>query len=136
MNVDENVRRPNTKKCSVCGKTKVVGPKNWYRNDTCAACYQKQYKIDHPEKYRDVKLRHLYGISLEQYNEMLLAQNNKCAICGRPDNNTSSGKFQSFVVDHRHSDKKVRALLCHNCNKNVGVVEKHLEAIQNYLKKY
>ena len=134
--MDENVRRTNTKVCSECGKTKVVGPKNWYRNSTCAACYQKRYKAENPDKYRDIKLRHLYGISLEQYNAMLAAQNNKCAICPRTDNNAESGKFQNFVVDHRHSDRKVRALLCHSCNKNVGIVEKHLDAIQSYLKKY
>lgn len=134
--MNENVRRPNTKMCSKCNSIKVVGAKNWYRNDTCAACYQKQYKIDHPEKYRDIKLRHLYGISLEQYNVMLIEQNHKCKICGRTDNNLRDGRKQNFVVDHRHSDGKVRALLCHNCNKNVGAVENHLEAIQDYLKKY
>jgi cytochrome c551/c552 len=134
--IDENVRRPNTKVCSECGKTKVVGPKNWYRNDTCAACYQKRYKLENPRKYRDIKLRHLYGISLEQYEVMLAAQDNKCAICKRPDNKTESGKYQNFAVDHRHSDGKVRGLLCHSCNKNVGVVEEQLVPIQNYLSKY
>ena len=134
--IDENVRRPNTKVCSECSRTKVVGPKNWYRNDTCAACYQKRYKKENPRKYRDIKLRHLYGISLERYETMLIAQNNKCAICKRPDNNTEAGKFQNFVVDHRHSDGKVRGLLCHSCNKNVGIVEEQLEPLQNYLSKY
>lgn len=134
--MDENVRRPNTKICTECGRTKVVGPKNWYRNSVCAACYQRRYKIDNPEKYRDIKLRHLYGISLEQYNAMLAAQGSKCAICPRTDNDSASGKFQNFVVDHRHSDGKVRALLCHSCNKNVGVVEKHLGPITEYLNKY
>jgi hypothetical protein len=134
--MSENVRRPNTKVCSECGKTKVVGAKNWYRNNVCAACYQKQYKLKNPKKYRDIKLRHLYGISLEQYNAMLVEQNHKCKICGRSNNNLANGKFQSFTVDHRHSDGKVRALLCHNCNKNVGVVEKHLAAITAYLNKY
>src|SRR5271166_6108264 len=118
--MDENVRRPNTKVCTVCTKTKVVGAKNWYRDNTCAACYQKQYKLENPDKYKDTKLRHLYGISLEQYNTMLAEQNHKCKICGRPDNNANNGKFQSFAVDHRHSDGKVRGLLCHSCNKNVG----------------
>lgn len=134
--MDENVRRTNTKVCTECGKTKVVGPKNWYRNDTCAACYQRRYKLENPDKYRDIKLRHLYGINLEQYNVMLLAQGSKCKICSRPDNKLNNGKIQHFVVDHRHSDGKVRGLLCHTCNKNVGVVEKHLEAIQTYLDKY
>lgn len=134
--MSENVRRANTKVCSECGKTKVVGPKNWYRNSTCAACYQRRYKKENPEKARDTKLRHMYGISLEQYNDMLKAQNGCCAICKRPDNKLNNGAHQHFTVDHRHSDKKVRGLLCHSCNKNVGIVEKHLDPIQSYLKKY
>lgn len=72
--MNENVRRPNTKVCTKCGKTKVVGPKNWYRNSVCGACYQSEYKKNNPDKYRDIKLRHLYGISLEQYEAMLKAQ--------------------------------------------------------------
>ncbi len=134
--MSENVRRANTKVCTRCGQTKVVGSKNWYRNSVCAACYQKKYKLDNPEKYKDIKLRHMYGISLEQYSAMLSAQNYECAICGRKDNKTFGGKPQSFVVDHRHSDGKVRGLLCHSCNMNVGVVENSLEKIQLYLNKY
>lgn len=133
---DENVRRANTKVCTKCSKTKVVNSKNWYRDNTCAACYQKQYKLDNPRKYRDIKLRHLYGISLEQYEAMLVEQDYKCKICNRKDNKLNDGTTQNFVVDHRHSDKKVRALLCHTCNKNVGVVEKHLDKILEYLRKY
>lgn len=134
--MSENVCRPNTKKCSVCTKIKVVGVKNWYANNTCAACYQKRYKLENPDTYRDIKLRHLYGISLDQYNAMLATQGHKCAICKRPDNKLNNGTTQNFVVDHRHSDKKVRALLCHTCNKNVGIVEKHVDVIQTYLRKY
>lgn len=134
--MSENVRRASTKTCSECEKTKVLGPKNWYANNVCAACYQKRYKLENPDKYRDIKLRHLYGISLERYKAMLADQDGKCAICKRPDNNMESGKKQNFAVDHRHSDNKVRSLLCHSCNKNVGVVEKHLGPILEYLKKY
>jgi ribosomal protein L34E len=134
--MDENVRRTNTKICSVCNRPKVLNGKNFYQGSVCGACYQKRYKQENPEKYRDTKLRHLYGITLEQFNEKLKGQNNKCAICKRPENAKVKGKVQNFTVDHRHADKKVRGLLCHSCNKNVGVVEKWLKEIQAYLSKY
>lgn len=134
--MDENVRRTNTKICSICIKTKVLNGKNFYRNSVCAACYQKRYKQENPDKYRDIKLRHLYGIDLQEFNKKLKDQNGKCAICKRSENAKVKGKVHNFTVDHRHSDKKVRGLLCHSCNKNVGVVEKWLKEIQVYLDKY
>ena len=134
--MSENVRRTSTKTCSECGKTKVLNGKNFYRNSVCGACYQKRYKLEHPDKYRDTKLKHLYGITLEQFNEKLKEQGYKCANCRRTANVLRNGIVQNFVVDHRHSDGKVRGLLCHDCNKNVGVVEKHGDKINAYLKKY
>lgn len=136
MSNNENVRRTDTKTCTVCLKTKQLNGKNFYRDSTCAACYQKRYKQENPDKYRDIKLRHLYGISLAQYNDKLAAQNNCCEICKRPDNKTASGKIQNFAVDHNHDTKQVRGLLCHDCNKNVGAVENWLLEIQAYLNKY
>lgn len=134
--MDENVRRADMKQCSECTKWKRLNGKNFYANSVCGACYQKRYKIEKPDSYRDTKLRHMYGITLVEYTSLLAAQGNKCAICPRTDNNRADGKFQNFVVDHRHSDGKVRALLCHSCNKNVGVMEKWGSDLQTYLNKY
>ena len=136
MNNDENVRRTCTKTCSECGKTKPLNGKNFYKNSVCGACYQKRYKQENPDKYRDTKLRHLYEITLEQYNEKLKQQDGKCEICKRSENKLNSGKIQNFVVDHCHATLEVRGLLCHGCNKDVGVVEKRLGGILAYLKKY
>jgi hypothetical protein len=134
--MSQNVRRTNTKTCCVCGQTKTENGKNFYAGPTCGACYQKRYKLENPEKYRDTKLRHLYGLSLIEFNKKLAAQSHKCEICGTSENKAASGKVHNFVVDHNHETGKVRGLLCHNCNKNVGAVENWLEEIQAYLKKY
>lgn len=136
MNNIENVRRTDTKTCSECGKTKPLNGKNFYRNNVCGACYQKRYKQENPEKYRNIKLKHLYGITLDFFNRMLQSQNNGCAVCRRKENKLTNGKVQNFVVDHSHETGQVRGLLCHDCNKNVGVVEKHLKVILEYLDKY
>lgn len=55
-----------------------------------------------------------------------------CSVCGK----TKPLNGKNFVVDHCHSTKQVRGLLCHDCNKNVGVVEKWHVAIAAYLTKY
>lgn len=56
-----------------------------------------------------------YGITLEQYDEMLVAQNGVCAICREE---CKSGRRLS--VDHCHETGKVRGLLCGNCNQGIG----------------
>lgn len=53
----------------------------------------------------------LYGISKETYLSMFLEQNDKCAIC------LDKTKLN---VDHCHKTKKVRGLLCFNCNIALG----------------
>lgn len=52
-------------------------------------------------------------LTVEQYNEMLFKQNNKCKICNKQDT-------KKLAVDHCHSTGKVRGLLCFRCNAMLG----------------
>jgi hypothetical protein len=67
------------------------------------------------KKYQRVHRMKKYGLTPEQYNEMLIKQNNCCAICGR---NQSELK-QVLAVDHNHKTGKVRGLVCFKCNSGV-----------------
>lgn len=58
-----------------------------------------------------------YGMTLQDYDLMVVNQNNRCAICERIG---PGGKHEFFDVDHDHQTKKVRALLCHPCNMKIG----------------
>jgi 5-methylcytosine-specific restriction endonuclease McrA len=53
---------------------------------------------DKKERDRDKRLRKTYGITLDQYNQILDAQDGKCAICGRPATDFKT----SLNVDHFH----------------------------------
>lgn len=59
------------------------------------------------------KLRRRYGLTLEQHDAMLAAQNGVCAICCRPEEHK---KYTRLSVDHDHDTGKVRGLLCRRCN--------------------
>ena len=59
-----------------------------------------------------------YGITPDDYIQMLGNQNGECAICGSPDSGCI--KKERLHVDHCHTTGKVRGLLCTNCNQAIG----------------
>lgn len=81
-----------------------------------------QYRIRHPERHREAvkrsqrKLR--YGITQDQYEKMVAKQNGLCAACGRPD-----PRHKNLCIDHDHRNGKIRGLLCHGCNRALGMIE-------------
>jgi hypothetical protein len=80
---------------------------------------QRAQRKNHPERQRATnkkkRLKAVYGITLEQYNEMIARQGNRCAICDRP-----PGK-NPLSVDHDHATKRVRGGLCARCNRGIGL---------------
>lgn len=67
------------------------------------------------EKRKDASLRRLYGITLDQWKEILAYQGGVCAICSRGEKHGVQ-----FTTDHCHREPKiVRAILCRHCNHRV-----------------
>lgn len=82
--------------------------------------YARRNRKSHPPKHRDAvrrwKLREWYGITPEQYDAMLVAQDGRCAlfqVCGSTE---PGGRWNRWHVDHDHVTGKVRGLLCNDCN--------------------
>lgn len=62
-----------------------------------------------------------FGLTVEQYNELLRRQGNSCAICRSPFGHVSkTGKQARLAIDHDHRTGKVRGLLCNSCNRGLG----------------
>lgn len=90
--------------CRDCtmARNKELRP-NWARLELDAAGKQRK------------KLRDKYGLTLEQYGQMLSSQNGVCAICLGVER---TGK--RLAVDHCHRTGTVRGLLCFACNTALG----------------
>lgn len=73
-----------------------------------------------PEQHRRANLKRYFGITPEQYDEMLQRQGGVCAICGNPEQHRYRGEPRRLSVDHCHGKGKVRGLLCSDCNMGLG----------------
>ena len=92
----------------------------------CASCwnaYQSEYRRrryaeepDYREKIKRKARMRRYGVTPEQYDEILERQGNVCAICATRPNGKELG------VDHNHETGAVRGLLCTNCNGAIGML--------------
>lgn len=100
--------------------------KNGFKSQ-CKPCVNEAKRTTDKDRERDraAKLRREYGLSAEEYEEMLEEQDGECAICH---NFCSSGR--RLAVDHCHSTGKVRGLLCGNCNTGLGKFEDSIERLQ------
>jgi hypothetical protein len=99
---------------------------------TCKSCRSDFYK---GKRARDTKLRFKYGISHQDYLDLLEEQNGGCAICGAKAEEQYHGVLD---VDHNHETNEVRGLLCNSCNRAIGLLKdspKKLRDAADYLDK-
>jgi hypothetical protein len=77
---------------------------------------------------RSSNLRRNYGLSLQDYENMLQKQNGHCATCTRTPHEEYHGVLH---VDHDHVTRKVRGLLCTRCNSILGYAYENPQTLTN-----
>lgn len=121
--------------CKECDRIKT---QNWrIKNRSNYNNYVAMWRAKNPERQHKTEIKRRYQLSVEQYNEMLTSQSCKCAICGKL--HDPSIKRGRLYVDHCHDSKKIRGLLCANCNKGLGCLSDNINTIYNainYLRKH
>ncbi len=147
----------NKKICSTCKNEKSLG--DFYKHkghkdgldydckQCCKAYYaeklkknNKEYYSKNREFYRNQRFVRQFGISLDEYNELLRKQNNVCSICQckeiRIDKRTN--RISELAVDHDHKTGRIRGLLCYKCNSVLGYANDDIQILKsatNYLLK-
>jgi len=99
----------------------------------CSPCQKKlnaDYHRRNPKFIREYNLNYKYGISVKDFNLMLHNQDNKCAICKIDQCEIN----KNFCVDHCHSTKKVRGLLCSKCNISIGKFKDDINILKKAVK--
>lgn len=154
-------QKADTKPCRVCGKDQPISQFNkdrWtsdglgYECKTCSRAKNrrlyaanpsagrlraKEWRESNQEKHRAITrrclVRRLYGISVEDFDRMVVEQSGLCLICHR---NPYPKKLH---VDHDHSSGKVRGLLCGHCNSLLGMAKDNTSILASaiaYLEAY
>lgn len=117
-----------------------------YKCKICVAKGVREHK--NPASQREYDLLRNYGISVEEYENILKLQDGVCYICSSPPKKTR------LAVDHKHQPnekklrqekghalirKNVRGLLCWHCNHALGAFKDnphHLKRAAEYLEKW
>lgn len=76
------------------------------------------------QQVRGWKYKARYGITIEQYEQMLGNQDGHCALCP-----TEPAPGEYLSVDHDHETEEVRGLLCTDCNHGLGRFHDDLERL-------
>jgi hypothetical protein len=80
---------------------------------------------------RRATLKRVYGITLEQWDALYVAQDGRCAICLRPLAADKGQPGQQAAVDHDHETGEIRGLLCRMpCNYGIGVLREEPERLR------
>ncbi len=83
-----------------------------------------------PEQRRKFRLKTRYGISVEEYDKLLLLQEDRCPVCK---------KRSPTHVDHDHDTGAVRGILHPFCNQLLGLAQENVETLKGaieYLESY
>lgn len=122
---------------SWCKECKCSSNKNYNRlNKEKVNARTKAYAQARPEMIRKMRLKHTYGMTIDQYDCLRKLQNYSCALCGSHESKNLKAKL---YVDHDHVTSKVRGLLCHLCNSALGKFKDSIDVLEKaitYLKEH
>ncbi len=139
------------KRCTVPGCENPIKPVAEFapNGGQCRECVRPMYRERNrargprppstPEKARASRLKHNFGITVEEFDALFLAQNSQCACCG-----TGDPGVREWCVDHDHAccpgrrscGKCICAILCFRCNSGIGKFDDNPElmlAMARYL---
>lgn len=138
-------REKRIREASIYKEKNRIHYRNWAREDRKK--YPEKYSLyakTHRGKYGVIRnIREIarnFGLTVQQYQQMIVDQENKCAICRNLETRKNrSGNIAALCVDHDHTTNKVRALLCHSCNTGIGKFKDNIDLLQSaitYLRKH
>jgi len=142
------IRNGNTKQSEMSARPEKY-PQGAFKKKSCRYCstefepqapshlYCSQQCADdaNSDKYYKSK----YGVSLSFVRTLYDKQGGVCAICQTEGFKMLGGHNSGMNLDHCHKTGVVRGLLCHNCNRGLGLLQDsptYLRRAAEYLEKF
>jgi hypothetical protein len=122
------------KRCNDCGEMKPV--EEFYKRNKsinnprwslatfvayCKPCVA--IRVREGEKRNHARIKRKYNLTIDEYNDMLRAQDYACAICKK--------EPEALCVDHDKITGEIRGLLCTQCNLGIGFLDHNPEWLRN-----
>lgn len=113
-------------------------PNGYFKDKACKTCKEIFTPTNPCNVYCSTKCkgknayyRRTYGIDDFTLEGMKKKQDNKCYLCGSEGFLIGKNNHnEKLVVDHDHNTGKVRKLLCHNCNRALGLFQDNPEVLR------
>ena len=104
--------------------------KEWSaRNADKVRAYRKANRERDRKSLRVWTLKNRYGLTPEEFDALLQAQGNACAIC-----KVEASGVRAWHVDHCHTTEKVRGILCTKCNPMLGFARDDVEILKSAIR--
>jgi len=116
------------------GNSIVGHSKGWKYKNKRKRTTNLEYDVYSYEWQKNSYLKRMFGIDLNDYNNLLFEQNGVCAICKLPEKGKRRlTEPKALAVDHCHVTGKIRGLLCSECNKGIGLFNDNIELLYTAL---
>ena len=113
-------------RCKSCGELHEQTGREIQRNQSPMSCSNfKPHNWSGLER-EDAIMRRMYGISVQEFNNLLEYQQGGCAICKKPIKNTR----RRMNIDHCHDTNEVRGILCSGCNTGLGHLGDNIDGLK------
>lgn len=115
----------------ICSKCKTPKDPKDFANDKnrksgkyaiCKKCCNEYRKGPGRKSQKNANLKRLYGISLQEQEDLFATQGYRCAACGAVE-----PRGGSWHTDHCHETMKVCGIICCNCNVLCGQADDRFE---------
>jgi hypothetical protein len=132
LELSDNHPYKSGRTCTTCGEFKPISEFQLERNINSFEGISVRSKCRPCNEFRKYKrfIKKAYGISYEDYLQLLERQNFGCAICQSKVANNKRTSDKLFI-DHCHETGKVRGLLCSRCNHALGQFDDRADLLQN-----
>jgi hypothetical protein len=106
-------------KCLHCSKNFTSKRSNKkYCSIDCYQTYRKETSLTKEEKKQRAILHQVkfkYNLNEDEYKTLIQKSKGKCMICSK-----SFKNVKDRHIDHCHTTKKIRGVLCSSCNQGLG----------------